>query len=79
MDLNIYIYMYVSVIGYIVLVGVLFEKFYSCGIGDCYFSSFLLFRMMCVRYRIDIFEKISISLWILGLGILSSLRLLKVV
>lgn len=49
------------------------------GLGILVFSSFLLFRMMCVRYQIDICEKVSIALWILGLGVLSTLRLLRVV
>jgi hypothetical protein len=43
LGLVINIYIYVSVIRYIVLVGALFERFYSCGIGDyCFSSSFCL-------------------------------------
>ena len=45
-------------------VEVLCEGFYYSGIigGGCFPSSFLLFRTMCVRYRIGICEKVSITL-----------------
>jgi hypothetical protein len=35
----------------------------------------MMLKMMCGRYRIDICEKVSISLWILGLGSLILLML----
>ena len=38
----------------------------SSGTGNCFFSNFLLFRIMCVRYLIVSWEKDSISLWIWG-------------
>ena len=36
--------------------------FSSSGISVCFFSSFLLFRVMCVRYLMVDFEKVSINL-----------------
>ena len=30
---------------------------YSSDIGACFFSSLIFFRMMCVRYRIEVREK----------------------
>jgi hypothetical protein len=43
----------------------------SSGSEACLFSNFLLFRIMCVRYLLAIWEKDSISLGILELGICS--------
>ena len=49
--------------------------FVLVGLGLVVFSSFVL----CMRYRTNIWEKVPISLWILELGILSSLMLWMVV
>ena len=49
------------------------------GTRACFFSNFLLFRIMCVRYLTTICEKDSISLWILELRICRFWRSLTVV
>ena len=49
------------------------------GTKACFFSDFHLFRIMCVRYLVAIWEKDSISLWILELGICRSWRSLTIV
>ena len=43
------------------------------------FFNSLMFRIMCVRYLIAVWEKDSISFWILELGICRSWRTLTVV
>ena len=58
---------------------VLVSVFTQVGPGLDSFSSFLLFEIMCVRYLIAIWEKDSISLWIMELGICRSWRTLIVV
>ena len=45
---------------------------WSSTIGVCFFSNFILLRNMCVGYLIAIWEKDSICLWILELGICRS-------
>ena len=45
---------------------------YLSGTRVCFFTTFLLFRIMCVRYLIGIWEKDSVSLWILKLEICRS-------
>ena len=52
---------------------VLVNVFSQVGTGVCFFSNFLLFRIICVRYLIAIWEKDSINIWILELGICRSL------
>ena len=49
------------------------------GIGACFFSSFHLSRMMCVRYHMEICEKVPISLGILCGKILRFVSCLVVV
>ena len=43
---------------------------YGRGIRSCFFSSFLSVRMMCVRYLMEICEKVPMSLWTLLVRIL---------
>ena len=45
---------------------------------DCFFPNFLFCRIMCVRYLIAIWEKDSISLWILEPKICRSWRSLTI-
>lgn len=40
------------------------------GIGACFFSSFLLFRIMCVRCEMEVCENVFMSFCTLLLGIL---------
>jgi hypothetical protein len=58
---------------------VLVSVFNLDGTGACFISNFLLFRIMCVRYLVAIWEKDSISLWILELEICMSWRSLTIV
>ena len=51
-----------------------FEYRASNGIGARFFSSFLLLRMMSLRYWMEIWERRSISLLTLVVGILRSMR-----
>ena len=51
----------------------------SSGTKARFFPNFFLFRIMCVGYLLAIWEKDSISLWILELGICSSWRSLTIV
>ena len=44
----------------------------------CFFSNFLLFRIICVRNLIAIWEKDFINLWILELGFYRSWRSLTI-
>ena len=52
------------------------STFKSRGVGARYFSSFLMLRIICVRYRTAICEKVFIGLLILYCGILKSKRFL---
>ena len=44
------------------------ECFYTNNRGAYFLSSFLLLSLICVRYHKAVFEKVTISLWILGVG-----------
>lgn len=45
----------------------------------CHYSSFILFRMICVRYLMEILEKVSIKFCSLLVGLLSSVSFFVVV
>ena len=57
----------------------LVSAFSQVVLGLVSFLNFFLFRIMCVRYLRAIWEKDSISLWSLELGICRSWRSLTVV
>ena len=52
---------------------------FSQVVQACFLSNYLLFRIMRVKYLIAVWEKDSISLWILELGICRSWRSLTII